>query len=299
MKNKRIIIVSGITLLVFMFLLMLTYSVDLMPDSLKGDKNAAENEAKGIDIMKKAWIAHGIDSLNAHEVYEFTAIDDWQRLMAGMGKLWPQKNTKLHLKYVPNTFDAQVTFLDGETEGMKAGLQAWQYYEKQVNGEVDFDLQNNAKYRFGMAAFQYFMELTGRLNNAEYIRYAGEKEFNGKLYNLVFATWGSLEAHPEHDQYLLYFNQENNMLEYVSFTVRDNYLDMPGSGMFYGSTSYSDIRNINGFQVPFTISLFMNGPSEDNNDYLHQLKLSAFSFDGFDQNELYPNPDLKPIGDSK
>ncbi|MFT6965707.1 MAG: hypothetical protein ACJAT1_000915 [Marivirga sp.] len=299
MKKKKLIILSGITLLVIMFIVMLTYSVDLMPDSLQGDKNAVENEAKGKEIMRKAWVAHGIDSLYAHEVYELTAVDDWKGPMAGMGKLWPQKNTKLQLKYVPNTFDAQLTFLDGETKGMKAGLQAWQYYEKQVNGEIDFDVQNNTKYRFGMAAFQYFIELCGRLNKAEYIRYAGEKEFNGKQYDLVFATWGALKGHPAHDQYLLYINQENNMLEYVSFTVRDNYLDMPGSGIFYGSAAYSDIRNVDGFQVPFTISLFMNGPSIDNNDYLHQLKLSTFSFDGFDQSELYPNQGLKPIGDSK
>ena len=299
MKKKRIIILSGISVLVIMFILMLTYSVDLMPDSLQGDKNAAENEAKGKDIMRNAWLAHGIDSLYAHKVYEFTAVDDWKGPMAGMGKLWAQKNTSLHIKYVPNTFDAQLTFLDGETKGMKAGLQAWQYYEKQLDGEIDFDVQNNAKYRFGMAAFQYFTELIGRLNNAEYIRYAGAKEFNGKRYDLVFVTWGSLEGHPEHDQYLLYINPKNNMLEYASFTIRDNYLEMPGSGMFYGSVGFSDTRNIDGFQVPFTTSLFMNGPGEDNDDYLHQLKMSAFSFDGFDKSELYPDPDLNPIGDSK
>ena len=59
------------------------------------------NEAKGKEIMKKAWVAHGIDSLYAHKVYEFTAVDDWKGPMAGMAKLWPQKNTKLQVKYVP------------------------------------------------------------------------------------------------------------------------------------------------------------------------------------------------------
>ena len=182
---------------------------------------------------------------------------------------------------------------------MKAGLQSWHYYEQQLNGEINFAVQNNVKYSFGMSAFQYFMELIGRLGNAEYIRYAGEKEFNGKRYDLVFATWGSLEGHPEHDQYLLFINQENSMLDYASFTIRDSNLDMPGTGILYGSAGYSDIRNVDGFQVPFTLSEFMNGPSEDNNDYVHQLKLSTFSFDGFDQSELYPDPDINPIGDCK
>lgn len=89
--------------------------MDLLPSSLVGDPIAAENEAKAKAIFEKAYKAHGVESLKKHEVYQFTAAGHWKGPMAGMGKLWPQKNTNLHFKYVPNTFDAQVEFLDGET----------------------------------------------------------------------------------------------------------------------------------------------------------------------------------------
>jgi len=299
MSKKKIKIIVGIVILSVMFLFMQLCSVDLLPESLQGDKHALESEAKGKAVLKQAWIAHGVDSLNAHQVYQFTTVDHWQGMMAGMGKLWPQKKTALTFKYAPNTFDARLEFLDGETKGLVAGLQSWNYYEKQVGGEVNFKVKENARYSFGMAAFQYFTEMVGRLSNAPLIRYAGEEEFNEKKYHLVFTTWGSLEGNEEYDQYLLYINQDNNMLEYATYTLRDNYLKMPGSSIVYGTMGFNDYRDVEGYKVPFEQNAFLFGPKENNKDYLHRLTLSSFSFDDFELSELYPDPAIKPIGDKK
>ena len=51
--------------------------------------------------------------------------------------------------------------------------------------------------------------------------------------------------------------------------------------------------------VPFTQSVFFMGPKKKNSKYLHQLKLSSFSFDDFDKTELYPDSKIAEIGDSK
>lgn len=297
--KKRTILIAVIAILAGMFLFMQTYSVDLLPKSLKGDENAQEMEARGKAILKNAWKVHGVDSLNKHQVYQFTAVDDWKGMMAEMGKLWPQVNTTLNIKYAINTFDAQLEFLDGKTKGLVTGLQSWNYYEKPEGGKINFEVEDNERFVFGMAAFQYFSELVGRLNNAELIRYAGEKEFNNKSFHLVYVTWGSLEVNEEHDQYVLYVNKANNMLEYAVYTVRDNYLNMPGADMFHGSIEFSDYRSINGYQVPFTQTVFMNNPDENRDNYLHQLKLTSFSFDDFDISELYPSTEFKTVGDSK
>lgn len=299
MSKKRIKIIIGVAMFALLFLFLQLYSVDLLPRSLQGDTQAVESEAKGKAVMQKAWLAHGVDSLNTHEVYQFTAVDHWKGMMAGMGKLWPQKKTALTLKYAPNTFDAQVEFLDGATKGLIAGLQSWNYYEKQPGGDINFKVAPNDRYRFGMAAFQYFTEMVGRLSHAQLIRYAGEETFNGENYHLVFVTWGSLEGNKDHDQYLLYINQRTNMLEYATYTIRDNYLKMPGSGMFYGTMGFNDYRDVQGYKVPFEQNVFLFGPKENNENYLHRLTLSSFSFDNFDRSVLYPDPDIKAIGDAK
>lgn len=294
--SKKVII--GVAVFAALMGFMSWYMADLLPSSLNGDTNAAKDEAKGKEILEYAWEAHGVDSLNAHEVYQFTCVDDWKGPMAPMGKLWPQNQTELLIKYVPNTFDAQVEFLDGETRGMKAGLQSWKYYEQAPGKEIEFK-EANVRHRFGLAAFQYFSELVGRLSNAEFIRYGGAEEFNGAHYDLVYATWGSLEANPEHDQYLLYINQETDMVDYATYTVRDNYLKMPGSGMMYATMGFSDYRDVEGYKVPFEQTVFMFGPQTDTDNYLHKLTLSSFSFDGFDKAELYPDPSLQVLVDSK
>jgi hypothetical protein len=89
------------------------------------------------------------------------------------------------------------------------------------------------------------------------------------------------------------------MLDYASYTLRDNYLKMPGAGMAYGTMGFNDYRNIDGFQVPFEQNVFMFGPQEDKDNYIHKLTLSSFSFDGFDKAELYPDPSMALLGDSK
>ena len=296
MSKKKKILTVGALLLISMFLVVSLYSVDLLPDSVE---DTPASEAKGKAILKQAWLAHGVDSLNAHEVYQFTTVDHWQGPMAGMGKLWPQKKTTLNIKYAPNTFDSKLEFLDGKTKGLVVGLQSWKYYEKPVGGNVDFNVERNASHAFGMAAFQYFTELVGRLSNAQLIRYAGEEEFNGNAYELVFATWGSLGGNKEHDQYILYINKETNMIDYASYTIRDNYLNMPGGGMFYGTMGFTDYRDVGGYKIPFEQNVFLFGPKVNNEDYMHRLTLSSFSFDDFDSSELYPDPTIALKGDSK
>ena len=286
------------TLLYVVFVLS-TCIANLRPSNVKKNPNSVELETKGKEILAKTFIVHGSAVVEKHEVYQFTATDDWKGIMAGMGKLWPQKNSKMTFKYVPNTFDAQVKFEDGKTMNQTAGIQSWKFYEKDTKGTANFYVKSNKRFVFGMSAFQYFTELVGRLSNAEIIRFGGEKTFNGISYSLIYVTWKTEKANNDVDQYLLYINKETSMLEYASYTLRDNYLKMPGSASLYGSIGFSDFKSIDGFMVPFTQSIFLMGPKKNNNKYLHQLVLESFSFDEFDKTDLYPDDKIETIGDSK
>jgi len=274
-------------------------TANLIPSTVKKNPNSTELESKGKEILQKAYVAHGSENLEKHETYQFTATDDWKGMMGTIGKIWEDKNSQLTLKYVPGTFDGQVHFNSGEDSGKIVGLQSWKYYEIDKCDKPNFDRKYNKKAVFGLAAFQYFTELVGRMNNAEIIRYGSEKVFNGNIYDLVYVTWKSEKKDKEVDQYILYINKETSMLDYAIYTLRDNYLSMPGTAMMYGSIGYSDYKNIDGFMVPFTQSLFTFKPEKNNNKYLHQLKLSTFTFDSFNKEELYPNKNIEAIGDSK
>jgi hypothetical protein len=298
MKNKKKLI--GLVLFgIVATITFSSYKVDLLPKSLKNDANGLEMEKKGKLILKQAWNEHGIDAMQSHKVYSYTGVDSWVGMIGKMGKLWPDAVIKVKLKSVIGTFDSKIEFLDGKEAGNKAGLQAWKYYEEEKDSLPDFDVELNRRHKFGLAAFQYFNEMVARLSNAPIIRYAGEETFNETEYDLVFATWETLEATKKNDQYVLYINKKTHRLDYVIYTIRDNYLKMPGASFFYGSMSFKNYKRVNGALVPFQQSAFMNKMKEDNEGYLHQINIDKFEFDTFDAKELYPNKALGSLGDSK
>ncbi len=255
-----------------------------------------DNAQKGKALLQQAWQAQGFDKIQAVSTYEITARDHWPGLLGKMGNLWPDNDQSMRLRYAKGTFDGQVMFLEGKGKDEIAGQQAWNYYVKLPGQDLIFQPEQDARISFGLAAFQYFFELADRLRNVPTLSYAGEKQLEGNTYDLVFATWNSVEPTEEYDQYLLYLNQENHLLEFATYTVRDNYL--PGAANLYATIRFSDFREINGFKVPFHQEVYLNGPGE-RGDYTHRLQVESFQFDSFDKQELYPRPEIGSAGDAK
>ena len=272
--------------------------VDLQTKSLKQDGLQEEEIARGHALLASAWKAQGMDNMGQFKTYALVAKDHWRGLLGNMGKVWPESRSTIALKYGINTFDSQVTFLDGKDEGLTAGLQSWRYYEQDNGAPVQFKEKPNVRIRFGLSAYHYFFELSDRLKNAPIITAVDQKERDGVLYDRVFVTWQQLAAHGDHDQYRVWINRDTGLLEYAEYTLRDNYLKLPGYKMLYGSIRFSDFRNIDGVLIPFTQHIFVNSPKKDKK-YLHKLTISDFAFDTFDIAELRPNPDIALMGDAK
>lgn len=272
--------------------------VDLRTKSVKETGLQEEQVAKGKALLKAAWQAQGMDKLQEFSTYEVKAEDHWKGMLGKFGKPWPDSRSQMHFKYGINSFDSQVKFLAGKREGVTAGLQSWQYYEQGPDGELAFLEKGNKKITFALSAFHYFFEMSDRLLRAPIIVAAGEKQFDGKTFDLVFVTWNQAEAHAEHDQYMLWINRETGMLEYAEYTLRENYLKAPGWKAIYGSIHYSDFRDVNGIKIPFVQHVFLNKPKADKK-YMHRLTVSEFTFDSFDLVELYPNDEIPLVGDAK
>ncbi|OUS00399.1 hypothetical protein A9Q86_10535 [Flavobacteriales bacterium 33_180_T64] len=271
---------------------------DMRTRIIKKEGINSSNETKGKRLLKTTWDKHGFSKLENHDTYSFTADDTWKGLMGKMGKPWPEAKSKLKFKYAINTFDSQVEFLNGKMQNTTAGLQSWQYYEKKEYKDIEF-VEDNKRIIFGLSAYQYFFEMLDRLKNAPIISYAGEKEFNDISYDLIFVTWKDPKPHMEHDQYLLWINKNTQLLEYAVYSLRDNYLKIPGYKAFYGSIKFDDYKNIDGVLIPHKQTVFLNEPSKKDKRHLHQLIVKDFVFDDFDINELYPNSNLEKIGDNK
>jgi hypothetical protein len=291
-------ILKKIALLILISITLQSCMADMRTVMIKREGITPMNESKGKTIIKNTWEKHGFAKLANHKVYSLIADDTWKGMMGKMGKPWPDAKSKLKLKYAINTFDSQVEFMDGRKENSIAGLQSWQYYEQEQQKGIEF-IEYNKRIAFGLSAYQYFFEMLDRLKRAPIISYAGEKKFNDTLYDLIFITWQDPEPHMGHDQYLLWINKDTQLLEYAVYSLRENYLKMPGYKAFYGSIKFDDYKNIDGILIPHKQTVFLNEPSKKDKRHLHQLIVKDFKFDDFDINELYPNPEIAKIGDKK
>lgn len=286
---KKIISILGLALLVSSCLSSVTNK------TVK--KEGVSKKDKAVSILNEAWKAHGFDKMNSKQVYEITAADDWKGLMGKIGKLWPEQKQEMKLQYAFGTFDSRVTFLEGKKKGEQRGLQSWKYYTIPNGDSIPkFKKRAHEKTEFGLAAFQYFFELMDRLKDLELVAYAGEKEFKGNKYDLVFVTWHKLKTHNRHDQYMLWINKETKMMDYVHFTVHGT--AFPGNTIT-GSNEFTSFKSIDGVQIPFEQIIYIGSPKTDQSKYLHKLTVSDFKFDSFDKELLYPNKEVKSTGDSK
>lgn len=241
------------------------------------------------------------DKLKNHNVYSYHANDSWKGILGKMAKIWPDMEAKMKFKYQIGTFDGQVYFLDGKQAGSVAGLQNWNYYE--INkGSVVFKDKNekkNKKRVFGIAAFQYFTEMIDRIKNAPIISYAGEKEFRGQQYDLVFCTWGKDEPHEEHDQYLAWINKKTGLMDYTQYTIREAYIKPPGYKTLGGAVEFTDFKNIEGIMVPHEQLIYAIKLKKNPKRNLHHLVISDFKFDSFHVEELRLDKNIAKGGDFK
>lgn len=294
--NNQIIKISG--LLIFSFFFFQSCMADLRTKVIKKEGITIKNTNKGKAILDRAWKAQGFDKIENHQVYSYKGKDTWKGMMGQMGKVWPERKSEMDFKYQVGTFDGQVTFLDGKRKGEKAGLQNWNYYEISEENETQFR-KPNKRIKFGLAAFQYFGEMIDRLRSAPIISYAGEKEFKGKKYDLVFVTWNTEKPHKEADQYIAWINKSTSLMEYTQYTIRDSYLKMPGSRAVAGAVEYGDFRNIDGILVSFEHIVYGFNVKKKKKKNLHQLVISEFQFDDFDEEELRLDKNIAKGGDFK
>lgn len=145
-------------------------------------------------------------------------------------------------------------------------------------------------------ALQYFNELPFRLLSVDFHVYGGEREHRGRIYELVVATWGSLEPNSQHDQYLVWIDAETKRIVMCRYTMRDF------GPAYAGTIHYEDYRSIQGVLVPFRQTVVIPAPQHTlyplDRYFFHQERLESASFDRVNRAELIVDPS-RPIADVK
>ncbi|MEQ8928043.1 MAG: hypothetical protein RLO81_19655 [Fulvivirga sp.] len=280
--------------LVIHFLLLGCSPKDLRNDDLRQNGLSLENVNRGKSLLMHAIDNQNLMKLNENKVYSLTATDKWNKQYMMDINPWPGDNGALiEYRMVFNTFDSQVTWLEGELKNHTYGIQSWQLYKYEV-GNSPVKIEDD-DIEFIIPTMQYFMELPVRLLNADIITYMGNEEIEGVNYHKIFATWESLYPN-EHDQYIVYVNSKNGRVERTTYTIRHNYMWTPNN--FYGTALYRDYKEYEGgIILPQKIEVVPFDHLDEKR--VHTFEVQSFKAGGFDIEELYPFPELPKIGDSK
>ncbi|MEM9649843.1 MAG: hypothetical protein AAF969_15295 [Bacteroidota bacterium] len=257
------------------------------------DASSPNREARAVLLLDKVISKHNLDKLANAENYALTATDNWRGLNAVVNP-FPRDNELMELRFRPSSFDGQFKYLETSNDHIY-GVQSFNFYRIRGDGNIKFKKKRSVT--FTLPAIQYFFELPLRIKNAPILKYAGTTEFEHKTYDLVFATWDMLEPHKEHDQYLLYIDQETYKLSFASYTVRGIYLPAPKS--VFGSIRFSQLqRNQDGILFPGRLSIQLNGLKNEGRA-LHTITIEDLQLNNFDLAKLYPDKGIEYLGDSK
>lgn len=268
---------------------------DLRTDYAKNTQEIADFE-KGKRLLERSYLKMGYDNLDQTNNYEVKSLFDWKWpwTWMPMNALPGNKGKVIKFKFATNTFDGNILYTEGRKKGNVYGVQSWQSYE--LKDGKPLEQVKGKRRKWGLATYHYLIEAPMRILDAEIIKYAGETEFEGQMYDLVFATWGKEENHKEHDQYLIYINQKTGFTDLMQVTINDFFLPMPGN--MKDATIRTERSDVDGIQLPNIVYIQLGTPKKTSK-HVYKFSLYDWQFDHLSEDELYPINELEKVGDDK
>ncbi|MCH7677331.1 hypothetical protein IH879_20605 [candidate division KSB1 bacterium] len=292
MRKKIIIGLTSVALMALIFgMIMRKVSIPL-PENIQMHDPTAHDMKRGRELLEKMLIAHGgrsqwkqfkvIEAVAAHNIF---APYRWK---FGYYPHYPQQ---LKMTTLLGTDNGRFEFLDGPEQGLQWGLQNWACYKIEPGEEPVFE-QDFGVF-FYVATGNYFLLLPFRVQEANTVALMGEKEWEGKIYDLVMATWDGFEPKKTIDQYILWISRDTARLDYMTFSVRDQ-------GSFVVATiSYMNYRNVEGLLLPFEFRIVF-GDEPDDWPRLHHLHVDSIKlYKTADKQFFFPRPNLSYVKPTK
>jgi hypothetical protein len=263
---------------------------DIRPPVIRDQPIDAAASHRARELLAQVEEAHGGRArYESYTAVTAVARDIWPSApVRALYMPWPENGTRVRYRFLLRTFTSVAELLDGKRQGETWGIQNWITYKRRPGEPVE--IAPDKDITFYLPTYQYFLELPFRLGEAPIVGYAGDAQFDGRTYDLVFATWQTIEPHSEHDQYVLWIDRETRQVGQVQYTVRDI------AGFVAGTNRFQDLRQVQGLAVPF-LQTITDKPGSDN--VLHRLEFESIQFEtDTDRTVFFPAPDKsapKPV----
>lgn len=250
MKKKSIIFLASALLFFVIVLVLFNRPSDLRPAAVKNGISP-EQFQKGKELLIEMQNAYGgKEEWLAKKKGSYEQIADWYgRWYIGGWDTLPQH---FQMTSILGTDDCEMTLLNGSNSGQRWGVEGWKTYFVNNQGEKQFKLHEQYKHK--LIYKNYWFQFPFRIDEAPIIAYAGEAILEGKTYHLIYATWGSETPNANYDQYVLYLDKETKHIEWLNFTVREQFKS------FKLAAQFTNLKNVDGILCPFSQYLFIGNP---------------------------------------
>lgn len=230
--------------------------------------------AKGKEILRESAKAMNAERLLDYNTYSVTLEDQFYGIVGKVANPYNENSPELAIDYVPGKFIGKMQLMSGKKHGSTYFNNEGKTFYKSAKGKTK---EENKVAEFWVPTYQYFLELPTQIQRASIITYAGDTAMNGIEYDLVIASWNSLEPQKDIDQYLIWINKETKHLDYAQFTIRDV------NGFAIATAMYKDYIQKDGLSFPSIIAI--HGKKHATGK-IHEIRIKELAFNKVDQSTI-------------
>ncbi|TGM55638.1 hypothetical protein EHQ91_12080 [Leptospira biflexa] len=248
-----------------LFFLFSCGTADLRPPHLSYDKIDPELKKKGITVVTNPPIKElSPGDWKEYKQVQFILKDVWHNHFVRF--FTPIKEQEIRMRvYLDFQADAmQVELLGGEKKGFIYGLEKKVTY--QISPETGKAYSDDTEVRIYLESLRSYLTLPWRLKNYPIIQYAGQKQKLEQNYEVVYFTSVQMNATPDTDQYVGYFEQKSGALEWLEFTYRELF------SFYQGVLKFGFYEPWNGKQYPRRITIL---DRFEDPDFVHELRIET------------------------
>lgn len=270
MKNRIVLIILLVGILFTSCLTDLRTKEDIL---FLTQKNVSNIDNPRV-LLEEASRKHGLERWKELSTISVSVQDTFMGFIGKQASPFKEISVNFNLSFIPGKYTGQLNIQSGKESGKTWGIVDGETYKIEKDKEAYY--RKSKKTKFWIPTYQYFVELPFRILEADTLVYLGLADRNNKKYKRVLASWKTVEPQKDIDQYVVWINDQL-MIDFVEFTVRDEY------GFIKGAASYLGFDDFENIMLPSSIQIFGNVTGKN---VLHQMQFDHYEFDAVDKSLL-------------
>jgi hypothetical protein len=171
-----------------------------------------------------------------------------------------EQRMKVFLDLEKNSMEIEM--LNGVNKGLYLGIVKKDAY--QISPDTGKVFTGDDEVRIYLESLRLYLMLVWKPKDFEIIQYSGETKILDKEYNTVYLTSVQVDATPDTDQYLAYYEKQSGALEWIEFTYRELF------SWYRGVLKFGFYEEWDGKFYPRRITILDKFNAED---FVHEIRI--------------------------